>query len=175
MALTVLDFNDLSDFSGDDLAEYYTDDAYVDQVLQQASDLIELNIIDDISGLSDLQKRVLRYATLEVAQMFYFQQPHKRALLSPMQSETIGNYSYSKMAASAQTGDPTGLFWYDQLVQSQSGSTLTETHSTSVFENDGVWTDSEGNNRRILGPAELYPTGAGGQAYPAGAFSSGPD
>ena len=111
-----LDINDLSDFSGRSTTEY-SNSGYVVTALSQATLLFKLgtclgnNFPDDATMAS-----LARLAILSMADAIYLSQPFQKILSNPFSSETIGSYSYSKVAGAVMGGIPTGISWFDMAI-----------------------------------------------------------
>lgn len=66
---------------------------------------------------SVIQKKTIRFAVLEMAKYIKVDFDNFDRATSPFQSETIGSYSYSKMAASIRSGSATGVPAFDRAVE----------------------------------------------------------
>lgn len=161
MAFTpALTLTDLASFSGRSEDSYRLAD-YVDEIISQATDLLQL-----ATGLSEwpsdpLNARLAKRGVLDMADALYLSQAHRKAVISPFQSETIGSYSYSKAARQIAGGFPTGIGWFDlaRATLIQTDDVLTSVFAntaTTVFENDTIGVDiSKAPNRRtVVGPAD---------------------
>lgn len=155
------DIQDLSDFSGRPVGEY-TNTAYAATALAQAILLFRLGTClkewPDDPTMAELAKM----AILAMADSIYLVQNYQKILASPFSSETIGSYSYSKVAGAVMTGLPTGIGWFDMAV-SQMGVCDLEQGTVipgmgggiEVFENDGYFTEGRNGNFRFLSPEDL--------------------
>lgn len=107
----------------------------------------------------------VRFAILEVANALTLSQPYQLTNASPFSSETIGSYSYSKLAKMVQNGLPTGLGWFDLAVgqlgvceNGALGNPGIASDSIGVFEDDATFGLKDGDDsgkRYVLGPAQL--------------------
>lgn len=102
----------LADFTGRPVSTF---GGFVSQALMQATLLFTV-----VTKLTDLpadpdMAMLAQFAIMELADRMVLEQPHAVILANPYQSETIGNYTYSKSstAIKARTGQTTGLFWWD--------------------------------------------------------------
>lgn len=68
------------------------------------------------SGLSDYQKMIVKFAVMEMAKYLKLHYEDFSKVTSPFQSESIANYSYSKMAASIKAKENTGVPAFDRAV-----------------------------------------------------------
>jgi len=90
---------------------------WVDDVLQRASDLME--VASDVHEDPDdgLGSRLLTVGVLAMAHaLFSTGGTDREALYSPFSSERLGSYSYSKASAAVSTGVDTGVPEFDQAV-----------------------------------------------------------
>lgn len=153
--------NDLSDFSGRPVSEY-TNSGYVATSIAQAMLLFKLGTClkewPDDPTMAELAKM----AILSMADSIYLVQPFQKILSNPFSSETIGSYSYSKVAGAVMSGLPTGITWFDMALSKLSvcdfevGTVIPGMGGgIEVFENDGLFTQGSGNNLRFLSPQDL--------------------
>lgn len=169
MSLTVPVLDDLAAFSGSVIAaQYYTDTAYVATALQQACDL--LSLVTDIEADPPETPveiwRMTRNAILEMAEAIVIRQPYRAVVLNPFQSETIGTYTYAKLAKVATGQQGWGhMRWWDQAVDYWDlQDVYVESTSTHVFEDDNVWLRGHdpgvaGSGRRlVMGPVDIDPS-----------------
>lgn len=160
--LSVPTVEDLANFSGRDESSY---DLFVEETLRQATLLFELSTcIESFPSFGSVDYELCQNAILEMADRLYLGQMYAKAKASPFQSETIGSYSYSKAMQQISSGLPTGLLWFDMAIQKLGVCTHlpgVESSSTSIFEDDGIYTtDSgkrflpgpEGKNRNVFEP-----------------------
>lgn len=66
--------------------------------------------------LSAAERMVAKFAVLEMAKYIKIDYYHFERATSPFQSETIGSYTYNKMARSIQTSTETGVPGFDRAV-----------------------------------------------------------
>lgn len=105
-------------------------------------------------------QELAKFAILSYADYIYLALDYAKAAASPFTSETLGSYSYSKAAASAQRGDKTGIFWFDLAVErlGQCGvdDGVPEFGGIEVFEHDATFAAGafEGTVR-MLTPGDL--------------------
>lgn len=172
MSLTVPEMSDLVTFSGTQIAgQYYTDTAYVATALQQATDL--LTLVTDIEADPPETPveiwRMTRNAILEMAEAIVIKQPYRAVVLNPFQSETIGTYTYSKLAkVAAHDSEVVGgqhMRWWAQAIEYWDlQDVYVESTSTHVFEDDNVWLRGRdpavaGSGRRlVMGPIDIDPS-----------------
>ena len=102
--------------------------------------------------------RLASNAVLELAEADVLAQPYKAALASPFSSETIGSYSYSRTLKRIQSGEPTGMMWFDMAVQylgvCETGADAVSGGSLQIFDVDlPVYVDSDGS-RHAVGPMQ---------------------
>lgn len=188
------DIQDLSDFSGRDVSEY-VNTGYVPTAISQALLLYKLgtclNSWPDDPTMAELAKM----AVLSMADAIYLVQPFQKILSNPFSSETIGSYSYSKVAGAVMGGLPTGIAWFDMAISKLSVCDLNDGISMGggiqVFEDDGLFAQGVGSNIQFLSPEDLnrhqawirdpspgymYPTTSvtskGGQSVSGGSVST---
>lgn len=166
-------FQQLEQFSGQDIAALYQDQSFASVAILQSADWFFL--ATGMAGwpTSGFEQRLVSNAILAMAQAIYLAQPFKNVLASPFSSEKIGNYSYTKLAGIIAGGMPTGLSWFDQAVQYFIGTNVAESSSTRGMEEDDIWVtvgdaETELTSRQLLGPADLQPSPFGGEPIPKG-------
>lgn len=144
---------DLATFTGRPAASFT---GYADQALVQATLMFSVvTKLDDYPDDPQLQQLALN-AILEMADRLLLEQPYAEISTRPFQSETIGNYTYSKSTATVakvQNGSKTGLFWWDVAVDELSapGALLTAHGSIKTDTPDLRVLDGE---LRIVTPAD---------------------
>lgn len=150
----------LAQFTGREPETY---SPFADQALAQSALLFTI-----VTGLQELppdadHQQLAIYAILELADRIYLEQPFAQVKASPMNSETIGSYSYGKSglsptAKAAKQGQDTGLIWWDTALEelSQIQRSLVESGSIAVFDRD-VRQRPDGG-LVIPGPIDMYPT-----------------
>jgi hypothetical protein len=143
---------DLSEFSGRPVASY---GKYATQALLQATLLFKIGTCLARLPDSELQKDMARLAILAMADSIFLAQNYQKAAASPFSSETIGSYSYSKVAKAANAGMPTGVMWFDIAMQQMSvcgGGSITG-GGIVVFDQPDVPTPDGYTD--FLGPDEI--------------------
>jgi hypothetical protein len=117
--------NDLSGFSGRPAVSYTS---YVNSALLQAAlmftYLAERNQ-DDFGSMSADDQQLANTGVMAMADYLYLRWPYQQVLASPLQSETIGSYTYQKpfqeMARNAQAmevfAERTGVDLFDLAVR----------------------------------------------------------
>jgi hypothetical protein len=123
--LQVPTVDQLSQFTGRPVLAY---SPYAGSTLIQASLMLstvtELTP-DDFNALTSDDQALAQYGIMAMADYIYLRQPYQALLASPLMSETIGSYSYSKAeqevarnaAALEVQGERTGVTFYDMAVQ----------------------------------------------------------
>lgn len=149
---------DLSGFSGRDVSEYMNT-AFVPTAIAQASLLFKLGTCLSEWPDDSLSAELAKQAVLAMADAIYLSQPFQKTLSNPFSSETIGSYSYSKVAGAVAGGLPTGISWFDMAIAHLSvcdaASGIPSGGGIQAFENDGLFTAGRGNNVQLLGPEDL--------------------
>lgn len=152
MAFPQFTVADLAEFSGRAELSYAP---RAERSIRQAMLLfLSLTHIEDWptdSTASDLATE----GVLAMADHLYLIQPYATVAASPMSSETIGSYSYSKSSqAGVQMSYPTGVSWFDLAVSQLSAVGTVFSSSITVMEDDDwITTDSDGQ-RFLIGPLE---------------------
>ncbi len=147
---------DLAAFTGRAVSSY---GAYTTAALEQATLLFaiktKLTEYPDEDHLAQLAKN----AIMQMADQLVLEQPYQAVKASPLQSESIGAYSYTKTATwqKAQGNTTTGLVWWelalDELARAET-STVTSGSYTSFERNPAVVPDADGTGGHIYGPAD---------------------
>lgn len=158
MAYPVYTANDLADFSGRDVSSYtgYATTSAIPQAI------LLFKIGTCLADLpEDAVKRDLaKMGILAMADAIVLAQPYQAALANPFNSETIGSYSYSKVAGAVNAGLPTGITWFDMALRELSVCDLID-HIPSgggieIFEYDGAFTAGHlPGNVRFLSPQDI--------------------
>lgn len=154
--LAVPGTDEMADFNGTEEDDLST---FAPQALLQSTLLLTL-----VTGLSaypddDDLEQLAKNAILEMAWDIYYKQLAKYAQTqaSPLQSESIGSYSYSKgsPAFKAKNNEKTGLFWWDLAIErlGSDGNSRVGTGSLQVFE-PAIQVDAEGTTW-VLGPGDV--------------------
>lgn len=156
----VFTVTDLAGFSGRPVAEY-TNTAYVPTAIAQAELLFKIGTCLGNSWPDDpTMASLARMAVLSMADAIYLVQPFQTVLSNPFSSETIGSYSYSKVAGAIMGGLPTGIGWFDLALSQLSVCDLKNGipvgGGIEVFENDGLFaTGTLAGNVRMLSPEDF--------------------
>lgn len=150
-----LDVNDLSEFSGRPSSEY-TNAGYVATSLTQAILLFKIGTCRTSFPDDPIQGELSTTAILAMAEAIYNAQEYQKVLANPFSSETIGSYSYSKVAGAVANGLPTGVTWFDLAISTVSVCYLEVSYGggIEVFEHDGVFVPGSGPNVRLLSPQD---------------------
>ena len=152
---------DLATFTGRSASSFQTD--YVEgSALPQALLLFKLGTcLASPDDLSDIDKTLVDFAILSMADAIQLSAPFQSAMASPFNSESIGSYSYSKTAQVVVGGLPTGVEWFDIAIAKLSVCLASDGAmgfgGIEAFENDALFTDSTAfdGNARILSPSEV--------------------
>lgn len=107
--------SDLSGFSGRPDTDY-TNPSYVPTALAQATLLFKLGTCLSQYPEDPIYSELAMNAVLAMAEAIYNVQGFQKVLSNPFSSETIGSYSYSKVAGAVANGLPTGVSWFDLAV-----------------------------------------------------------
>ncbi len=133
---------------------------YASTALAQATLLFalvtKLDTYPDDPNLALLAK----YAIMQMADQLVLEQPYQAVKASPMASETIGSYSYTKSQTwqKVTAGASSGLTWWELAIDqlAQGDTSMVASGSYSAFERDDhVVQDPAGDGGYILGPADL--------------------
>lgn len=150
--------DDLSDFSGRPISEY-TNPGYAGTAIEQAFLLFRIGTCLNEWPDDPTMAALAKMAILGMADAIYLVQPFQAILSNPFSSETIGSYSYSKVAGAVMSGLPTGIQWFDLALQKMSVCDFTDGISygggIEMFEHDGHFTNGHNGNVRFLSPADL--------------------
>lgn len=150
----------LSDFSGRPQAEY-TNTAYVPQALLQAELLFKLGTcLGEVWPDDPTMAKLSEMAILSMADAIYLVQPFQTVLSNPFSSESIGSYSYSKVAGAVMGGLPTGITWFDLATNKLSVCDLNAGipigGGIELFEWDATFANGVlPGNVRVLSPKDL--------------------
>lgn len=162
---------ELAEFTGRPLASYTS---YVNSALLQATMMFtilsELSA-DDYGGMQPDFQLLANMGIMAMGDYLYLRWPYAQALASPLQSETIGSYSYSKpveqMARNAQaievTSEKTGVDMFDLAIrrlarrQSMNGVFFGQITGFEHYARDDLayvkWDPREGR-MVLVGPAD---------------------
>lgn len=152
-----LEASDLVTFSGR-LASDYSE--YAATALKQATLLFKLGTCLKEFPDDEIKAELASTAILAMADAIYLAQPFQAVLSNPFSSETIGSYSYSKVAGAVAGALPTGITWFDIAVSQLGVCELTDSVPTGggieIFENDALFANGmHTGNVRMLAPQDL--------------------
>lgn len=158
MAYPVITVDDLANFSGRPASSYTgyaTSSAVPQSILLFKIGTCLADIPEDA-----VSQELARMAMTAMADAIVLAQPYQAALANPFNSETIGSYSYSKVASAVNNGLPTGIVWFDLAIQHLSVcDTLDNIPSgggIEVFEHDGAFSGGRHTgNVKFLSPKDL--------------------
>jgi hypothetical protein len=162
--LPVPTVSDLVTFSGQNPETFTT---YADEALVQATLLFGIKTKrTDLPDDPD-QAQLALNGIMQMAERIIYEQPFVQVSASPLQSETIGSYSYSKLSqlSSARYGvkslADTGLFWWDLAIAELTleERSLVMSGSVEVAHMDLV-RDLDGN-LVVVSPVELHHVDVG--------------
>ena len=133
----------LADFTGRPLASF-PETYVINSAIPQALLLFKLGTcILDPAQLSADEQQLIDFAVLAMADGIHLSAPYQTALASPFNSETIGSYSYSKTAKAVQSGEDTGIMWFDlaisQLSVCEKDREDFRSGGIEIFENEGTF------------------------------------
>jgi len=110
-----LSFVDLSSFSGRPTSDY--NPVYSSTAISQATLLFKIaTCLTALPDIGTVPYDLAKNAMMAMADQFVLSQPYAEDLASPFSSETIGSYSYSKMAQQIISKERTGVMWFDLAV-----------------------------------------------------------
>ena len=122
MSMPVPTAAQLAQFSGVPLEQY---DSFADQALIQS--VMFFQVITELTEMptDPVENMLAYYGILSYADALYLDRAYREIKISPMQSEKLGSYSYSKpstifrgtAATNALKGEQTGIVWFDLAVQ----------------------------------------------------------
>ena len=117
--------------------------------------------IADPAGLPTDALQLIDFAVLSMADAIQLASRYATVQATPFSSESIGSYSYSKMAERVQQGEQTGVMWFDTAVEQLSVCDTSDgipmTGGIEVFERTGgYFTPGHiGSNVQFLTPADI--------------------
>lgn len=150
---------------------------YIDSAALQAT--LQFSIVseltaDDYSALTADDQTLAHQGIIAMADWIYLRQPYQAVIANPLNSETIGSYSYSKpyeaMARSVQTAEfshsHTGIVMWDLALQylgkrtRAAGVFYGEVHAFDrakfdILEVTWLRINTETGERELLGPADF--------------------
>lgn len=159
--LPVPTVNDLVAFTGQSEDSFTS---YAQEALAQATLLFGVKTKrTDLPDDPDLAQLAIN-GILQMAERIIYEQPYAQLTASPLQSETIGSYSYSKLSQlnSGRFGvkslADTGLFWWDLAVEELTldERSLVMSGSVEVMEMD-LYRSPEDGTLFLRGPADYLP------------------
>ena len=150
----------LADFSGREAGLY--PQQYTAQAVKQTILWFKVATCLEEFPDSGTDREVAEMALLQMANMLIDLQEHAAALNTPFQSESLGSYSYSKIAGAISSGMPTGVHWFDTAVDRLSQCSLvgladggSAGGGIEIFEHQGrLVGGSRAGNARFVGPAD---------------------
>jgi hypothetical protein len=152
--------SEISAFSGRPVSEY-TNAAYVPMAVAQATLLFKLGTcLGDSYPDDPTMASLASMAISAMADAIYLVQPFQAILSNPFSSETIGSYSYSKVAGAVMGGLPTGITWFDLALSKLSVCELNDGipmgGGIEAFEWDGKFASGVvPGNVRLLSPQDF--------------------
>jgi hypothetical protein len=139
--LTAPTLAELVNFVGANESDYTS---FATEALEQATNLLELN-----TGISEwptdtLQLKIAKRGVCQLADYLHEANKYRRVRARPFASETVMDRSYT--IARAQSGEPTGLLWWDKAVELLTVADSSDISSGGViiFDNDGIIVRSDG-------------------------------
>lgn len=158
MAYPVITVDDLANFSGRPASSYT---AYAtNSAVPQATLLFKIGTcLADIPE-DPISQELAKMGMMAMADAIVLSQPFQQVLANPFNSETIGSYSYSKVASAVNNGLPTGIVWFDLALQQMSVcETLDNIPSgggIEIFEYDGAFAlGRHSGNIKFLSPKDI--------------------
>lgn len=149
---------DLADFSGRDVVTYT---AYAEtSALPQATLLFKIGTCLADFPTDPTQAALAKMAILSMADAIVLVQPYQTVIANPFSSETIGSYSYSKVASAVASGLPTGIAWFDLAIKELSVCDINDNipsgGGVEVFEYDGLFAPGvRKGNALFLSPRDI--------------------
>lgn len=160
MAYKTYTRDDLAAFTGRPAASFPS--PYVEaSAIPQALLLFKIGTcLASPDDLTPDQQQLVDFAILSMADGIHLVAPYQTAIASPFNSESIGSYSYSKTAKAIQSGQETGIGWFDMAVDQLSICADSALGFLSggieVFEHDGAFmAGSVEENVRFLSPQDI--------------------
>jgi hypothetical protein len=149
---------DLANFSGRDVATY-TGYATTSALPQS---ILLFKIGTCLADLPEdpIKQELARMAILAMADAIVLSQPYQTVLANPFNSETIGSYSYSKVASAVNAGLPTGIAWFDMALRELSVCDLQDNIPSGggieIFEYDAAFAAGRhSGNVKLLSPKDI--------------------
>jgi hypothetical protein len=129
--------------------------------LEQGVDLMWLATSLTTEPTDAQELRILQRGIMAMAEALEVSKGYRAHTMSPYSSETIGSYSYMKVATAVRAGIPTGLLWFDVAVSHFSGTAEIQNTATALFDRMpyppaeiGLYYETDGSPL-ILGPADM--------------------
>lgn len=150
----------IADFTGRPVASF-PQTFVVNSAIPQALLLFKMGTcLASLDHLTADQRQLADFGILAMADSIHLVAPYQAAQASPFSSESIGSYSYSKVAGAVQRGDETGVMWFDLAIEQLSVCDRDSGHFSQggieVFESDGAFVNgSIQKNVRLLSPADV--------------------
>lgn len=153
----IYEIDDLADFTGRPALSFPD---YATEALSQAIFFIKLRThVKEWPEDPDLQQ-AFKYAILDLADRMQLERQWAHIQASPLSSESIGSYSYSKsnvVKTALFNAIPTGIMWLDVLLglldeNSAAAVPVSDHGSVHIFENDDLYRRGDGE-LWVLGPA----------------------
>ena len=133
----------------------------IDTKIRLALVLLKISTCRTTFPDDDLSRELVNAAVYYMALDMQIKEKFEKHAATPFQSETIGSYSYSKLATAASNGDKTEVMWFDMAVDNLSQCSLASRigesagGGISVFEYDFPAVGDGMNITRLLSPAEI--------------------
>lgn len=149
---------DLADFTGRNIASFPT--FVTNSALPQAILLFKIGTcLASLDDLTEDQLELAKFGILSMADAIHLSQPYALAVASPFNSESIGSYSYSKVAKAVAKSETTGIMWFDMALDQLSVCDdlvgVLMGGGIEVFEHDATFVHGEGGNSRMLSPQDI--------------------
>lgn len=146
-----LSFVDLAQSTGLPIGNY--DPQFSAIAISQATLLFKIaTCLTALPAEDTVQYELAKAAIIALANQIVMSQPYQQTLASPFTSESIGSYSYSKMAQQIQSKERTGVMWFDLAVSELSVCDSQDQAfyfgGVEIFEHDAKYTSGslgEGN------------------------------
>ena len=152
---------DLANFTGRPAASFPS--SYItNSALPQALLLFKMGTcLASPDDLSPEEQQLVDFAVLSMADAIGLASKYATVVASPFNSESIGSYSYSKAARAVQSGDDTGIAWFDMAIRQLSVcdrlDDIAMTGGIEVFERAGGYfaPGHNGANLQFLTDADV--------------------
>jgi hypothetical protein len=157
VTIALMTVEDLSRFTGRSVSSFGSFGAFVTEAISQATLLFQLATGRTSLPDNEIEQQLAINGILEMADKIFLGRSYEEVTSSPFQSETIGSYSYSLMTKRIQSGNDTGLTWFDMAVDRLSLWDVAHTigsGSISVFHDPHMVRYSR-HQGIFFGPADL--------------------